>query len=538
MGCGDIVVAVLDQGLESNHPDFNNISSISFDSETGISPATIIYGNHGVAVAGVIGATTNNNLGVASVSPNVQLMSISNSLSATPLSRQNRAAGINFAWQNGASVINNSWGSTVIYQIIDDAIQDAVSLGRNGLGSVVVFASGNDNNSSIGYPSTNANTISVGAIERTPKRASFSNYGTGLDVVAPGVSITTTDRQGASGYNINGDYTTVDGTSFAAPQVAGVAALILSVNPSLTQQEVRNIIEKTTDKVGSYTYTLGAGEQASLTWNNQMGYGRVNAYAAVQSALPSISGSSTLCASQTYTISNVSSGATAVWSASPSYAVTITGSGNSRTVTTTGDYIGQVTLTAVLATACGTVETSMDIWVGGIPQDKLSIEGDVLACYGNYVYWVQNNTDIPILEYQWQLPGWGVTWQTNNYIYVDIPPYVSFPQTIEVSVRTECGWQGPWYLEVWEQSPGCADPIWPLTVSPNPADGTLTVSLADNAAGKQTQDKPVSTFSAILYDSKGSQHRKGESKGGSLQFDTRELPEGTYFLHIYLNGNI
>lgn len=280
MGDDDVIVAVLDQGLEFNHPDFGNISPISFDSETGVSPATTIYGSHGVEVAGVIAATANNNLGVAGVAPNIQLMSINNSLAPTPLSRQNRAAGINFSWQNGASVINNSWSSTVVYQIIDDAIEDAVTLGRNGLGSIIIFASGNNSNNFISYPSSNVNTISVGAIGRTANRAGFSDFGTGLDVVAPGVEITTTD--------LNGDYTTGNGTSLAAPQVAGVAALILSVNPTLTFQEVREIIESTTDKVGGITYTSGAGEQAGLTWNNQYGYGRLNAFEAVFAAVPKL----------------------------------------------------------------------------------------------------------------------------------------------------------------------------------------------------------------------------------------------------------
>jgi subtilisin family serine protease len=132
MGCANIVVAVIDHGLEFNHPDFANISPISFDLETGTAPS-VVRGSHGVAVAGVIGASVNNNLGIAGVAPGVQLMSISSSLAATPLSRQNRAAGINFAWQNGAAVINNSWSSSIVYQVIDDAIQNATTLGRNGL---------------------------------------------------------------------------------------------------------------------------------------------------------------------------------------------------------------------------------------------------------------------------------------------------------------------------------------------------------------------------------------------------------------------
>ncbi|MFD2035736.1 S8 family serine peptidase [Belliella marina] len=240
-GCANVVVAVLDHGLEFNHPDFINISPISFDTENGTTPS-VVRGDHGVPVAGVIGATQNNNLGVSGVSPEVQLMSISSSLVLAPLLSQRLANGINFAWQSGAAIINNSWGSNSIEQqgLINDAINNAVTQDRDGLGTIVVCITHNHSASSIAFPSNNPQTIAVGAINRTQSRASFSNFGAGIDVVAPGVSISTTDRQGALGYNqtvgSNGDYTPVDGTSFAAPQVAGIAALILSVNPSLTQQ--------------------------------------------------------------------------------------------------------------------------------------------------------------------------------------------------------------------------------------------------------------------------------------------------------------
>lgn len=99
MGDNDVVVAVLDQGFELNHPDFTNISPISFDTHTGSMPSQV-RGPHGTAVAGVIGATVNNSLGVAGVAPNVQLMSISNDLLLGPLLSQRLSNGINFAWQN------------------------------------------------------------------------------------------------------------------------------------------------------------------------------------------------------------------------------------------------------------------------------------------------------------------------------------------------------------------------------------------------------------------------------------------------------
>ncbi len=214
-GCSTIVVAVIDDGLEFNHPDFNNILSASYDAETGASPSQV-YGPHGVPVAGIIGATANNGIGVAGVAPGVQLMSISAVLVAAPLTSLKLSDGISFAWQNGAHVINNSWCSDAItsQQLITDAIDDAVVYGRGGLGTVVVFAAGNDNVPVIYFPSNHAQVLAVGAMSMCNERkhagnplscdtegAWGSNYGTGLGVMAPGVLIATTNRQGSTGYN-------------------------------------------------------------------------------------------------------------------------------------------------------------------------------------------------------------------------------------------------------------------------------------------------------------------------------------------------
>ncbi|GHT26144.1 hypothetical protein FACS189430_12600 [Bacteroidia bacterium] len=210
----NITVAVIDHGIELNHPDLvGNIHPQSYDTHTGTSPS-IVRGDHGTACAGIIGAIRNNNNGISGVAPNSQLMSISNSLTlSTPNIQQHLAAGINWAWSNGSDVISNSWGHNALQSaLITDAINNAVIQGRNGLGCVVVFASGNDNASSVSYPASLANVIAVGAISPCGQRKSptscdgenwGSNYGTNLSVVAPGVLIPTTDRQGTNGYNPN-----------------------------------------------------------------------------------------------------------------------------------------------------------------------------------------------------------------------------------------------------------------------------------------------------------------------------------------------
>ena len=293
------VVAVIDNGIELNHPDLAaNMHPLSFDSETGVSPQTNIYGSHGVPCAGIIGAVRNNTIGIAGVAPNCKLMSISSSLALKPNIQQFLAAAINWAWDNGADVISNSWGSNALQgSYITDAINAAVVNGRerNGirLGSVVVFSSGNNNASTVNYPASLPNVIAVGAIERCGIRAERidiapnlcdpwttqpgSAYGTALSVVAPGKNVFTTA--------MHGGYENFGGTSAAAPFVAGVAALVLSVNPDLNWQQVRDIIENTAQRVRTdlYAYSTTAG-RPNGTWNNQMGYGLVDAYAAVRAA--------------------------------------------------------------------------------------------------------------------------------------------------------------------------------------------------------------------------------------------------------------
>ena len=307
-----VVVAVFDNGINLLHPDLRfNIHHISFDSESGTLPQRVlgvgVFRDHGTAVAGVIGAKRNN-IGIAGVAPNSRIMSVSNSLAGTVLSRERRANGINWAWQHGADIINNSWGSATRHQILDDAINNAVQNGRNGRGSVVIFASGNGGNSSVSYPASLPNVIAVGAINRNGQRATFSQFGSALDIVAPGEGIWTTAY---SGYMVD------SGTSLAAPHVAGVAALMLSVNPTLRGEEVRNIIERTANRnLPGFTTTQN---RANGTWNDRLGHGLVDAYAAVREAIggrPTVTGPLNICsvgATGTFTIQNVPPGATVRW---------------------------------------------------------------------------------------------------------------------------------------------------------------------------------------------------------------------------------
>ncbi len=279
-----VKVAVLDQGVYKQHNDLNdNISTLSYDTQNGSSPSVFTSGrNHGTHVAGTIAAEKDNNLQIVGVAPQSEIMSISHTLSLTPNVSEELADGINWAWQNGAAVINNSWGDQggAFYNqlqsaLLENAIVNALNNGRDGLGTILTFASGNQS-PAIDYPASfHDDILCVGSITSSGNRSSFSGFGSDLDVVAPGSGILSTiPTQGTASWN---------GTSMATPHVSGIVALILSVNPCLSGQQVRDIIEQTSQKVGSYSYTTNSS-RPNGTWNNQMGYGLVDAYAAVQMA--------------------------------------------------------------------------------------------------------------------------------------------------------------------------------------------------------------------------------------------------------------
>ncbi len=281
-----IKVAVLDTGIEKTHSDLlGSFATDSFDTcFLPSSSPSVLRGFHGTLVSGIITAAKNNGNLIAGIAPQAKLIDISNGFAGNPQQSEQLADGINWAWQNGAHIINNSWGdqggqffNNLNSQILEESLQNAITLGRNGLGTIIVFSSGN--NTVIDYPVyVFPEILSVGGIDSVGLRTndfsvpSFSGYGLSLDVMAPGSNIITTTTGDDFAYTV--------GTSEAAPMVAGISALILSVNPCLSNKQVRDIIEKTCQKVGNYTYSNTAG-RPNGTWNIEMGYGLVDAHAAV-----------------------------------------------------------------------------------------------------------------------------------------------------------------------------------------------------------------------------------------------------------------
>ena len=261
-GSSDVVVAVIDTGIDLDHPDLSCTVpdgepklTNGWDYANGDSSADDDH-SHGTHVAGIISACTDNDVGIAGVAPNVRLMPVKVLDSGGSGSYSDVANGIIYATNNGADIINLSLGGSAGNSTLASAVQYA-----NNNGVLVIAASGNAGASSIYYPAAYSEAMAVGATDSTDYRAYYSNYGNGLDVVAPGSSIYST---------VPGSYAYKSGTSMATPHVAGLAALIWSLDPALSNTEVRQIIQSTTDDKGSAGYDI------------YYGHGRINAYAALE----------------------------------------------------------------------------------------------------------------------------------------------------------------------------------------------------------------------------------------------------------------
>lgn len=277
----NIKIAIIDTGVDSTHIDLaDNFFSLSYDTESRKSPSHIDYNRdnapHGSHCGGIAAAVKDNITHIAGVAPDAKIVSISNSLSGLEPNSERLADGINWAYQHDVDIISCSWYTNYSNPLLDNAIYNALRYGRHGKGCVVVFAAGNmETNETcydVKYPANCNDTILVvGSIDSIGARALDSCYGTELDLVAPGDSILSTIPHNRT--------VKLSGTSMACPHVAGVAALILERNSELTVSQVNSIICSNTKKIPSlnnYTETKTYG-----SWNNQYGYGLVDAYSSV-----------------------------------------------------------------------------------------------------------------------------------------------------------------------------------------------------------------------------------------------------------------
>src|SRR6476469_5401648 len=338
-GSRAIVVAVADDSFDLDHPDFQGKGKI-------VAPRDLrdqdllplpddTEASHGTACAGVAVAEENG-VGIVGVAPGCALMPIR---TTGFLDDETIEQIFDWAVVNGAAVISCSWGPSAVYFPLSlrqsAALTKAAKDGRNGKGCVIVFAAGNANrpvNGAIneqGWPNNvlrgpttwltgfavHPDVIAVSACTSLNKKAAYSNWGTNISVCAPsnnappgmwlqetgfvstppevrvflpGQSVFTADQLGEAGYD-PGDFTgDFGGTSSACPTVAGVAALVLSANPDLTAQEVRQILQQTADKIvdpdPDPQFGFRKGTYEANGRSDWFGFGKVNAFRAVQAA--------------------------------------------------------------------------------------------------------------------------------------------------------------------------------------------------------------------------------------------------------------
>jgi subtilisin family serine protease len=212
---------------------------------------------HGTHVAGIIAAALDNGQGVAGVCPNCRLMPIKVLDKYNMGSWSLLAQGILFAADHGARVINISVGAVIPSQTVESAISYAIESG-----AVIVAAAGNNDSNDPFYPAAYDGVVAVGATTRSGKLWAKSDYGSYIDLVAPGDVIYSTFN---NLHNIYHGYTYMSGTSMAAPFVSGVAGLLLSVAPKLSATDVTEAL------------ILGAEDLGRRGKDSQFGYGRVNA---------------------------------------------------------------------------------------------------------------------------------------------------------------------------------------------------------------------------------------------------------------------
>jgi len=253
----DVIVAVVDTGIDTRHPDLQGQltpPSTWYDFGNNDADPTDIQG-HGTHVAGIIGAITNNDTGITGLAHNAQLMPVKVFSDGRKGTYQSTIArGILHATAHGADVINLSLGSSESSKLMESVIQYA-----HESGVVVVAAAGNRNTQRMHYPAAYDNVISVCATQENDTKSGFSNYGTWVDVCAPGSNILSTVPDG---------YARLNGTSMAAPYVAGLAALLKSQEPEWEPAQIKARILNTADNIdkqnGLYVGSLGTGRINAL----------------------------------------------------------------------------------------------------------------------------------------------------------------------------------------------------------------------------------------------------------------------------------
>lgn len=282
-GSTSVVVAIVDDAVEITHSDLSpnvwvntdevNSNGIDDDgngyiddrqgydvasNDNNPNPPNTTF-DHGTHVAGIVGARSNNSIGVASIGYNIKIMAVKSTTQATLVTHGYE--GLVYAAYNDADVVNMSWGGSGFSTTGQNIINDALSRG-----CILVAAAGNDNVNTVFYPAGYTGVVSVASSTTNDAKSSFSNYGTWVDVTAPGSSIYSTIPGNSYDYK--------QGTSMASPMVAGLMGLVKSVNPNMPNADIINCVLSTADNI----------DAVNSSYIGQLGSGRINAFDAVSCA--------------------------------------------------------------------------------------------------------------------------------------------------------------------------------------------------------------------------------------------------------------
>jgi hypothetical protein len=283
-----------------------DLSGRFIDRFNAVDNTTNVYSNttnerHGTATCGIPCAIANNALSAAGLGYNklrIQAIRLGYNVTTSgnfTTTSVMQAAAVNRAIGLSSTVaISMSFGSSSYQTAFYNAITSARLQGRNSKGIPVFASTGNSGLSAwTNYPASYSGVIAVGSTTSSDARSSFSNFGPGITLSAPGSSIATTDITGAEGYN-TGDNTYFSGTSASCPVAASVGALMIVANDQITEAQVKQYMAQSCDKVGGFSYNNNNNYPHS-TWCSELGYGRVNMHTAIQlcvaqnTALPDLS---------------------------------------------------------------------------------------------------------------------------------------------------------------------------------------------------------------------------------------------------------
>jgi PKD repeat protein len=258
-GSAAVRVAITDDAILTTHVDLANKIVATYDAPTGgtnANPCGTNNGNHGTHVSGTAGAQTNNGTGVSSIGYNVSLMAVK--IGNCNGSLTHGYEGINWAANNGANVINMSWGGGGFSNYGQNVCNAAVNAG-----AILVAAAGNDGTNQQFYPAAYASVVAVASTTTNDAKSSFSQYGTWVNIAAPGSAIYSTYATSL--------YSRIQGTSMASPNVAGLLGLMKSYAPNVSNQNLINCLYSSATNI----------DAVNSGFIGQLGAGRINAYQAL-----------------------------------------------------------------------------------------------------------------------------------------------------------------------------------------------------------------------------------------------------------------